>query len=77
MRSRSPRTCTPPSRQPRSSKADVLKALFALKGTSSVLGTFGFDKDGDTTLKSCGLYKVGADGMPAFLKTLAPAQVVG
>ena len=35
-------------------KADVLKALFAIKDTESVLGTFGFNKDGDTTLKSYG-----------------------
>ena len=38
----------------------------------SVLGTYGFDKNGDTTLKSYGLYKVGADGEPAFSKTARP-----
>ena len=40
------------------SKSAVLKALFATKNRSSVLGTYGFDSNGDTTLKSYGLYKV-------------------
>jgi len=54
------------------SKSAVLKALFAIKARSSVLGTYGFDKDGDTTLKSYGLYKVGSDGNPIFFKALTP-----
>jgi len=58
-------------------KADVLKALSSIKARSSVLGTYGFDKNGDTTLKSYGLYKVGSDGEPAFVKTLTPTQTVG
>ena len=58
------------------SKADVLKALFAIKARSSVLGTYGFDKNGDTTLKSYGLYKVGSNGEPVFFKTLTPTQTV-
>jgi branched-chain amino acid transport system substrate-binding protein len=53
-------------------KADVLKALFATKSRSSVLGTYGFDANGDTTLTSYGLYKVGSDGNPVFDKTLTP-----
>jgi len=57
-------------------KADVLKALFATTARSSVLGTYGFDKNGDTTLKSYGLYKVGSDGEPVFFKTLTPTQTV-
>ena len=57
-------------------KADVLKALFAIKARSSVLGTYGFDKNGDTTLKSYGLYKVGSNGEPVFFKTLTPTQTV-
>src|SRR5262245_39707484 len=57
-------------------KADVLKALFALTARSSVLGTYGFDKNGDTTLKSYGLYKVGSNGEPVFYKTLTPTQTV-
>jgi branched-chain amino acid transport system substrate-binding protein len=58
------------------SKADVLKALFATTARNSVLGTYGFDKNGDTTLKSYGLYKVGSDGEPVFFKTLTPTQTV-
>ncbi len=57
-------------------KADVLKALFATKSRSSVLGTYGFDANGDTTLKSYGLYKVGSDGNPVFYKTITPTKVV-
>jgi branched-chain amino acid transport system substrate-binding protein len=57
-------------------KADVLKALFAITARSSVLGTYGFDKNGDTTLKSYGLYKVGSDGNPLFLKTITPTKVL-
>jgi len=56
-------------------KAAVLKALFATKNRPSVLGNYGFDKNGDTTLKSYGLYKVGSDGNPVFLKTLTPTKV--
>ena len=40
------------------SKSAVLKALFATTNRNSVLGTYGFNKNGDTTLKSYGLYKV-------------------
>ena len=58
-------------------KADVLKALFAIKARPSVLGTYGFNKNGDTTLKSYGLYKVGSNGEPVFVKTLTPTQTVG
>jgi branched-chain amino acid transport system substrate-binding protein len=57
-------------------KADVIKALFATKGRNSVLGTYGFDSNGDTTLKSYGLYKVGSDGDPVFFKTITPTKVV-
>jgi branched-chain amino acid transport system substrate-binding protein len=56
-------------------KADVLKALFAIKNRSSVLGTYGFDSNGDTTLKSYGLYKVASSGDPVFDKTLTPTKV--
>jgi branched-chain amino acid transport system substrate-binding protein len=57
-------------------KADVLKALFAIKARHSVLGTYGFDKNGDTTLKSYGLYKVGSNGEPVFDKSLTPTKTV-
>ena len=57
------------------SKSAVLKALFATKSRNSVLGTYGFDANGDTTLKSYGLYKV-VGGNPAFFKTLTPTKTV-
>jgi branched-chain amino acid transport system substrate-binding protein len=52
------------------SKSAVLKALFAITARKSVLGTYGFDKNGDTTLKTYGLYKVGPDGNPLFEKAI-------
>ena len=55
-------------------KAAVLKALFATKDRNSVLGKYSFDADGDTTLTSYGLYKVGADGNPEFVKVETPAS---
>jgi branched-chain amino acid transport system substrate-binding protein len=58
-------------------KAKVLAALFATTGRSSVLGSYGFDKNGDTTLKSYGLYKVGSNGEPVFSTTLTPTKTVG
>jgi branched-chain amino acid transport system substrate-binding protein len=48
-------------------RAAVLAALFATKNRNSVLGTYGFDKNGDTTLTHYGLYGVGPDGNPTFL----------
>jgi branched-chain amino acid transport system substrate-binding protein len=57
-------------------KSAVLKALFATKDRQSVLGTYGFNSNGDTTLKSYGLYKVGSDGEPVFFKTLTPTKTV-
>jgi branched-chain amino acid transport system substrate-binding protein len=56
-------------------KADVLKALFAIKARKSVLGTYGFDQNGDTTLKAYGLYNV-KNGDPSFEKTLTPTKVL-
>ncbi|HWF35139.1 MAG TPA: branched-chain amino acid ABC transporter substrate-binding protein [Solirubrobacteraceae bacterium] len=58
------------------SKSAVLKALFAITARHSVLGTYGFDANGDTTLKSYGLYKVGSNGDPVFDKTITPTKVV-
>jgi branched-chain amino acid transport system substrate-binding protein len=58
------------------SKSAVLKALFATKDRRSVLGTYGFDRTGDTTVKSYGLYKVGPNGEPVFYKTLTPPRTV-
>jgi branched-chain amino acid transport system substrate-binding protein len=58
------------------SKSDVLKALFATTARNSVLGTYGFDKNGDTTLKAYGLYKVGSNGELVFYKTITPTKTV-
>ena len=58
------------------SKSAVLKALFATTARNSVLGTYGFDKNGDTTLKSYGLYKVGSNGEPVFVKTITPTKTL-
>jgi branched-chain amino acid transport system substrate-binding protein len=52
------------------SKSAVVKALFGLTNYAGAIGTYGFDKNGDTTLKSYGLYKVGSDGNPEFFKTI-------
>jgi branched-chain amino acid transport system substrate-binding protein len=51
-------------------KAAVLAALFATKNRHSVLGTYSFDKNGDTTSTAYGVYKVGADGDPTFEKAI-------
>jgi branched-chain amino acid transport system substrate-binding protein len=58
------------------SKSAVLSELFATTGRHSVLGTYSFNKVGDTTLRSIGLYKVGATANPTFDKTLTPARVL-
>ena len=57
-------------------KSAILAALFADKSVQSVLGTYGFNANGDTTLKSYGLYKVGSKGDPVFYKTLTPTKTV-
>jgi branched-chain amino acid transport system substrate-binding protein len=53
-----------------SDKTAVIAALHKVTNRSSVLGTYGFDANGDTTLKAYGLYKVGSDGNPLFVKTI-------
>ncbi len=57
------------------SKSAVLGALFSTTDRHSVLGTYGFDQNGDTTLRSFGLYKVGPSGDPAFVRTITPPPV--
>jgi branched-chain amino acid transport system substrate-binding protein len=57
-------------------KADVLKALFAIKDRNSVIGTYGFDANGDTTLKSYGLYSADKSGNLVFKQTLTPTKTV-
>ncbi len=51
-------------------KAAVVAALLATKTRASVLGTYGFDVKGDTTLTKYGVYKVGKDGNPLFEKSV-------
>jgi branched-chain amino acid transport system substrate-binding protein len=51
------------------SKANILKALFATKNRSSVLGTYSIDQNGDTTLTAYGAYSV-KDGQLAFDQTI-------
>ena len=51
-------------------KAAVLAALFATKDYHGAIGTYGFDANGDTTLKQYGLYKVGPDGNPLYVKSI-------
>jgi ABC-type branched-subunit amino acid transport system substrate-binding protein len=58
------------------SKSMVRAALFAVRSRRSVLGTYGFDSSGDTTLRSYGLYRVGADGNPLFVRTLTTPRIV-
>jgi branched-chain amino acid transport system substrate-binding protein len=53
-------------------KLAVLKALFEARRRDSLLGSYAFDRNGDTTLKSYGLYRVGPTGDPVFYKTIAP-----
>jgi branched-chain amino acid transport system substrate-binding protein len=57
------------------SKSAVLHALFATKARQSVLGTYGFNANGDTTLKSFGLYKVGSNGELVFVQSITPTKV--
>ena len=57
------------------SKSAVLHALFAIKARQSVLGTYGFNAKGDTTLKAFGLYKVGSNGELVFFQSITPTKV--
>ncbi|MBV9417082.1 MAG: hypothetical protein JO363_19005, partial [Solirubrobacterales bacterium] len=58
------------------SKSAVLSALFHTTARHSVLGTYGFEADGDTTMRSYGLYKVGPNGDPEFVKTITPPRAL-
>jgi branched-chain amino acid transport system substrate-binding protein len=58
------------------SKSAVLSAMFSTTNRHSVLGTYSFNRYGDTTLKSFGLYKVGTNGDPVFVKTITPTRVL-
>ena len=54
-------------------RAGFLAQLFKTKDRSSVLGTYSFDKNGDTTLTDYGLYNVGSDGNPTYTSTIKSA----
>jgi len=55
-------------------KQAVLDALFATKDRDSVLGTYSFDENGDTTLTDYGIYTVGPDGNPTFSEAVKAQQ---
>jgi branched-chain amino acid transport system substrate-binding protein len=55
-------------------KQAILDALFATKDRSSALGTYSFDKNGDTSLTDYGIYTVGDDGNPTFSEAIKAAQ---
>lgn len=53
-------------------KAVVRDALFATRARPSAIGTYSFDRDGDSTASSYGLYDVGTNGAPSFMEELTP-----
>jgi branched-chain amino acid transport system substrate-binding protein len=55
-------------------RAALRRALFATTDRHSVLGTYSFDKNGDTTLTYYGLYKV-ASGNLKFDQVLRPTHI--
>jgi branched-chain amino acid transport system substrate-binding protein len=55
------------------SRPAILRALLATKDRHSVIGTYSFDRNGDTTLRSYGLYKVnGRRGTLVFVRNVNP-----
>jgi branched-chain amino acid transport system substrate-binding protein len=55
------------------SRPAILTALLATKDRHSVIGTYSFDRNGDTTLRSYGLYKVkGRRGTLVFVRNVSP-----
>jgi branched-chain amino acid transport system substrate-binding protein len=53
-------------------KAAVRRALFALRARKSAIGVYGFQRNGNSTARSYGLYEVASDGAPVFLQSLSP-----
>ena len=50
-------------------RSPVVRALFATRNRDSVLGTYSFDQNGDTTLRAYGVYRVvGQAGVLSFVK---------
>jgi branched-chain amino acid transport system substrate-binding protein len=55
------------------SRPAILKALLATRDRHSVIGTYSFDRSGDTTLRSYGLYEVkGRRGTLVFVRNVNP-----
>jgi branched-chain amino acid transport system substrate-binding protein len=54
-------------------KADVVKALFATRGRSSPIGTYSFNRNGDISLDSYGLYRF-ERGAPTFALSLPASR---
>jgi ABC-type branched-subunit amino acid transport system substrate-binding protein len=57
-------------------RSAVLRGLFAVRRRESALGTYDVTRDGDVTLRSIGLYRVGAAGRITFLRGLTPPKVL-
>jgi branched-chain amino acid transport system substrate-binding protein len=55
-------------------KEAFVEQLFKTKDRQSVLGTYSFDENGDTTLTDYGLYNVGDDGNPTFVEAIKQQQ---
>ncbi len=53
-------------------RAAVRDALFRVTNRHSAIGTYSFQRDGNTTEDSYGLWAVGANGAPEFVEELAP-----
>ncbi len=58
-------------------RSAVRGALFSTQGRRSLIGTYGFQATGDTTLSSYGLYKVAPGGYPVYVRTITPPTVIG
>jgi ABC-type branched-subunit amino acid transport system substrate-binding protein len=58
-------------------RAGIVRSLRALRRRRSVLGTYGFDPSGDTTLRTIGLYRVSpVSHDPVFNRVLAPPRAL-
>jgi branched-chain amino acid transport system substrate-binding protein len=53
-------------------RAAVVRAVLATRHRASILGTYGFDRRGDSTLHVYALYRVGRSGDPEFVRQLVP-----
>jgi branched-chain amino acid transport system substrate-binding protein len=56
-------------------RASVTRELFKTKVTSGILGTFSFDRNGDTTAGAVTIYRVKA-GQPTVFKVITPPKAV-